>query len=126
MATLNKNTARLIVLTVCVGFIVLLSLSESWPPLVGLGTSALLLVTLPLLNALGVLEALGLKDMPGSRFKPRYMFTGLALFVGALLWVFALMRVVPDSIIGAAILIVPFFGALVAAVMLLIKGTFGR
>ena len=126
MATLNKNTARLIVMSVCVAIIILLSLSESWPVLAQLGVSALLIVAFPLLNALGVLEALGLKDIPGARFKPRYMFTGLALFVGALLWVWALARVVPDSLIGMAILIVPFFGAVVAALMLLFKATFGR
>ena len=126
MATLNKNTARLIVLTVCVALIALLSISDTWPLWAQFAVPALLLVAFPLLNALGVLEALGLKDMPGSRFNARYMFTGLALFVGSLLWVWALVRVVPDSIIGMVILLIPALFALVGAVLLLIKGTFGR
>jgi hypothetical protein len=126
MATLNKNIARLIVMSVCVAIIALLSISDTWPLWAQGAAAALLIVAFPLLNALGVLEALGLKDMPGSRFNARYMFTGLALFFGALLWVWALVRVVPDSIIGMVILLVPALFALVAAVLLFIKGTFGR
>ena len=107
MATLNKKTARLIVMSVCVVIIALLSISDAWPLWAQGAVIALLIVAFPLLNALGVLEPLGFKNMPGSRFKAPYMFTGLALFVGALLWVWAFARVVPDSIIGVFILLVP-------------------
>jgi hypothetical protein len=126
MATLNKNTAWLIVMSVSGAILALSSVSDTWPLWAQGAVIALLIVAFPLLNALGVLEAIGLKDVPGSRFKARYMFTGLALFVGALLWVWTLVRVVPDSIIGVVILFVPALVASVAAVLLFIKGTFGR
>jgi hypothetical protein len=54
------------------------------------------------------------------------MFASLALFIGALAWLWALVRVVPDSIIGMVILLVPALFAFVAAALLMIKGISGR
>jgi len=127
MATLNKNTARLIVLCVCVALIALLSLPQSSWPLWAQGALVVaLVVVFPLLNALGVLEALGLKDTPGSRFNARHMFTGLAFFAGALVWVWAVVRFVPDSMIGALVVVVPALVSLGTALFFFIKGTLWR
>ena len=84
------------------------------------------IVAFPLLNALGVLEAIGLRDMPGSRFNARHMITGVALLAGALVWVWALVRVVPDSLTGVLILLVPAGLALATALFFFIKGTVWR
>jgi hypothetical protein len=128
MATLNRNTARLIVMSVCVAIIALLSLSDTWPLWAQGAVAALVVVALPLLNSLGVLEALSphFKNMPGSRWNPRYMFTSLAALIGALAWVWALVRVVPDSAIGMAILLVPALFGLGASALLMIKSISGR
>jgi hypothetical protein len=128
MATLNRNTARLIVMSVCVAIIALLSISDTWPLWAQGAVAALLVAAFPLLNSLGVLEALSprFKNMSGSRWNSRYMFASLALFIGALAWLWALVRVVPDSIIGMVILLVPALFAFVAAALLMIKGISGR
>lgn len=124
---LTRNIALVVALCVFLAFIALLSVPHtSWPLWAQGALAVAILVALPLLNALGVLEALGLNNMPGSRFNARHMFTGTAFFAAAFFWVIVLVRLVPDTNLGMAVLVVPALIALVTATFFFLKGTLWR
>jgi hypothetical protein len=125
---LSRNTASMILLGVCVGFLALLSFSNSsWPLWAQAALAAAIILTGPLLNAVGVLKALGLEGGPGSRFNARHMFTGIAFVAGAFIWVMVLVRLIPNpSNAGVLVVVVPSFLALATAIFFFIKGTIWR
>jgi len=94
-----------------------------WPLLTQLGFIVLCLVLFPLLNGLGVLRALRINQLPGAQFRSRYMYGGAALFAGSLLWVAILVRLVPDSTLGAWLLLGPSMAMFGGSVYLFVKGT---
>ena len=94
-----------------------------WPLLTQLGFVVLCLVLFPLLNGLGVLRALGISHLSGAQFRSRHMYGGAALFAGSLLWVAILVRLVPDSTLGAWILLGPSMAMFGGSVYLFVKGT---
>jgi hypothetical protein len=123
--SLNRKTASMIMLCVIVGFLVLLTLSNSsWPFWAQAALAVAVALVGPLLSALGVLGPLGLEGIPGSRFNARHMFTGIGFLAGAFLWVVVLVRLIPNpSNAGILFVIVPTFLALATAIFFFIRGT---
>jgi hypothetical protein len=123
----NRNTASMILLSVCLGFLALLSFSNSSWPLWAQAALAVAIVLVGPLLTLGVFKALGLEGTPGSRFNARHMFMGIAFVAGAFIWVMVLVRIIPNpSNAGVLVVIVPAFLALATAIFFFIKGTIWR